>query len=458
MESANPISDGADRFEVEGGSAASESMALLQASFTPEQVAALVAHSRRTAGPAAASDCSATDTVADGWTDMFARFSETPTNWHQAAIFYCGSKDPVDRSFGNKLLAGSFLMVVLQLTACAGAFAGVSKKTCVDNDQCDHHGMYCLDATGMCEYCGHDPSIEFFGIPADHPDLDPQCDVDMQSQCLQLTYESAATLCHNATLGLTPTGYGNSAQNWCAVCVSSIAKTVDRFKESTRISRNIASMGAFDTATFYLCATFLSLIVVAELKDATLVEFGVARAASGEAQSLTSFQQKMFQLLSFMRRWSFLPGLVGVGVGMTGMVASDVTSICFNTIAILFLAEVDDVAYKFGLNEKVRARVEKNGRIMLTEEEESKLKLLRVCHLPLVTIFTFLILKSLGTGSPMGVILLPHLCFFVSGVAAALFGWDDGPKGLAISIVGSFLRALGGCIIYLSFFAVAYAA
>ena len=47
----------------------------------------------------------------------------------------------------------------------------------------------------------------------------------------------------------------------------------------------------------------------------------------------------------------------------------------FVVSAILFLTEIDNICYAFGLGELARARVESAGRITLTAQEESHLVL-----------------------------------------------------------------------------------
>ena len=46
---------------------------------------------------------------------------------------------------------------------------------------------------------------------------------------------------------------------------------------------------------------------------------------------------------------------------MVFLKGGDALSVCFNTIALLFLCEVDNVTYAILLSERVRSRVEANG-------------------------------------------------------------------------------------------------
>ena len=47
----------------------------------------------------------------------------------------------------------------------------------------------------------------------------------------------------------------------------------------------------------------------------------------------------------------------------------DPVSICMNTVAILFLLDVDNQCYSYGLPDHIRAEVEEHGRVVLDEAD-----------------------------------------------------------------------------------------
>jgi hypothetical protein len=47
--------------------------------------------------------------------------------------------------------------------------------------------------------------------------------------------------------------------------------------------------------------------------------------------------------------------------------SQDALSVCLNTIAVLFLYDVDTIAYKFFLDEQLRTRMERDGKVELDE-------------------------------------------------------------------------------------------
>ena len=56
-------------------------------------------------------------------------------------------------------------------------------------------------------------------------------------------------------------------------------------------------------------------------------------------------------------------------IGMVVFNSGEASKICFNTVALLFLVDVDNMAYAVGLRESARASVEAKGRVELTERQ-----------------------------------------------------------------------------------------
>ena len=82
-------------------------------------------------------------------------------------------------------------------------------------------------------------------------------------------------------------------------------------------------------------------------------------------------------------------------------VAADAVNVCFNSIAILFLLEVDNLAYATILGERSRARVEEAGRVELGDEDVAALtrsKAIHVCGIVCYIFFEMYALNSYGLG------------------------------------------------------------
>ena len=126
-----------------------ERQSLLEDAFTPEQIAAL----RANGGLAAADDGGGAKTSAGNIADYmslkvaFGRLTESPTNWHQAAVYALSSTAPEDELLRRRSpvsLAISVVIVLLQLLTIVAVLMAAVFPPCHDNNSdCPHDGMFC---------------------------------------------------------------------------------------------------------------------------------------------------------------------------------------------------------------------------------------------------------------------------------------------------------------------------
>jgi hypothetical protein len=87
---------------------------------------------------------------------------------------------------------------------------------------------------------------------------------------------------------------------------------------------------------------------------------------------------------------------------------SDALSVCFNTVAILFMTEIDNLCYA-ALSRDLRERMEEAGRVTMTREQNtimSRSRLVHVCGIVVV------VLTGVKVGFPAGaavVVALPTI-------------------------------------------------
>ena len=91
---------------------------------------------------------------------LVARLTETPTNFHQATVFFLAADAPEDEAMGRRaplLYAGSLAMVGLQSATAGGVLIGTVLPACATSDQCGA-GTWCkVGWTDRCDYCGRIP-------------------------------------------------------------------------------------------------------------------------------------------------------------------------------------------------------------------------------------------------------------------------------------------------------------
>ena len=89
-----------------------------------------------------------------------------------------------------------------------------------------------------------------------------------------------------------------------------------------------------------------------------------------------------------------------------------VTCSCLNTVAILFLCDIDDIAFRLALSERVRARVEVAGRLELNAAEATALARTKAVHIGLIVLA---VLAGVWSSHPSGV-FSPFAAFMLGGV------------------------------------------
>ena len=152
--------------------------------------------------------------------------------------------------------------------------------------------------------------------------------------------------------------------SWCEACVRNDG-TGDPLTAQSLIDSNLATMGPFDDVALAFAAFIVAFTVVGELKDIELCSMAVAHAGD----KLSKGWRLALGFLLWMRRWVFLPALVTTVPFLVLYKGGDALSVCLNTVAILFLCDIDTITFDLALGERVRARVEDAGHVELDDAE-----------------------------------------------------------------------------------------
>lgn len=229
--------------------------------------------------------------------------------------------------------------------------------------------------------------------------------------------------------------------SWCEACVHPIDGTLDTTSFSTQSEFNRSAMGPFDWVCLAFAACIAAFTLVGEYRDIRLCSVAIVRAG----RLLSPRMRIALIMLGGLRRWCFLPGLIVPLIMIPLAKGGDALNVCFNTVALLFLGEIDNVAYSVGLSERVRARVDVSGRIRLTDDEAQALDKAKTAHIVLI-VLTILIGVSLPTWE--GVFLgFPAFC-----IGGSVEAWTSPPAdgeeinagGKALCIAKVWLRGMVG--------------
>eukprot|EP01046_Picozoa_sp_COSAG06_P000824 COSAG06_NODE_23_length_33072_cov_44.622327_42_plen_210_part_00 len=131
-----------------------------------------------------------------------------------------------------------------------------------------------------------------------------------------------------------------------------------------------AVMGPFDTIALLFCAVIAGFKVVGELQDLRLCNLAISRIPDA---ALSKGWSVALALLGGLRHWVFLPCMVTDVALVVVARGADALDMSLNTVAILFICELDDILYQLGLPERFKTRVVTEGRVTLNDEEATTL-------------------------------------------------------------------------------------
>ena len=254
-----------------------------------------------------------------------------PHSFHQTTIYYglVRPDTPPGRKYG--LLAASVGIVFLQCFVASGLSVGVAMSTCRDNQDCGE-GTYC--EIGICETC--------------------------ETQWSHCCHTNNTKECYWDDKGSQGE---KSRQSMCANCVT------DRGFESFGVvaKDRIDSMGPQDWVTLCLASLVVAFAVFAEIRDAVLCE--IALRAISKRREVPRGWRFAIGGLNFARYYIFLPNVV---LSVAELVLNDggnVKNVCLNTVAVLFLLEVDNMAFLHGLGERTRMEAEEHAGAHVTDDD-----------------------------------------------------------------------------------------
>jgi hypothetical protein len=307
------------------------------------------------------------------------------------------------RSSAPWLFAGGILMVLMQCCVAMAVFVGTFRPACKSSDQCED-SQFCSPGehyTGRCNYCG-DTFVLHTECEAGRGTNPASEGGEPEELCADaaVTYNTPKLASYagvNRSYVLEVCGNPEAAHEgglsrswvrpeqtaaWCDACVFAATGDIDTLLLNTRYINSVSAMGIFDTAALVFASFVVSLAVVGELRDIMLCVAGVQNA--GEKLS-RGWRYSMLALLSF-RRWLFLPRVVYTTAQLDLVKGGDALTVSFNTVALLFIIDVDNLTYELGMPEKWRARIETRGRIQLSDAAADTLAKTRIIHALLVVL------------------------------------------------------------------------
>eukprot|EP01046_Picozoa_sp_COSAG06_P013604 COSAG06_NODE_827_length_12062_cov_46.356182_2_plen_446_part_00 len=131
-------------------------------------------------------------------------------------------------------------------------------------------------------------------------------------------------------------------REWCDFCVHEITFDVSPLSQYGLMKNNVGAMKLFDWIALAFSCFIVSFQVVGELKDIWLCDLAMQHAlAKGKTDEISTCWKVGMWSIGMLRRWVFLTLLVITVPLLVVYKGGDALSVCFNTIAILFMTEIE---------------------------------------------------------------------------------------------------------------------
>eukprot|EP01048_Picozoa_sp_COSAG05_P007034 COSAG05_NODE_482_length_9373_cov_198.471318_2_plen_372_part_00 len=349
-----------------------------------------------------------------------------PANWHQFTIYSLSTRDEEDE--GIRKGAGlttlvSALLVLFQLFTAIGIINSTVHPACYTSDQCTQKGEFCK-VDGMegtlfnCQFCG-DPDNR----PSDLPS--PFNSSQLKELCSGQSQTALAT-------------------SWCEACVNPGTWNVDTLTRKTLWSSNSLAMGSLDMFTMIFASGMVGFAVAGEVKDITVCMIALAKVG----KDLSAPMRIIVTILCNLRRWLVVPFLAMSIPAVVLARGGDSLSVLVHSVAILFILEIDNLAYSLGLAEFARAQMEKEGRVQLAQTEADGLAWSKMAHVFMVGVMLPFTVVNAADGESGSQILMIPLCGFVAvGIMEALVPQRAAAE-IAVIAVASILKGVLAVVAY----------
>ena len=149
--------------------------------------------------------------------------------------------------------------------------------------------------------------------------------------------------------------------------------------DNSVVEENIAAMQISDRCAVLVAAAIIAFNVGYEIRDIKLCEFILY-----QHQGLKNQWYWLFTFLNSLRQYVFVPAVVATVPALVEFEGGDAKSVCFNTLAVLFLLVMDNEAYAYALPERTRSYVEENGRAAIFDGEARMLEVTKALHMGLM--------------------------------------------------------------------------
>ena len=153
-----------------------------------------------------------------------------------------------------------------------------------------------------------------------------------------------------------------------------------------------------------------------------------------------------------IRRYCFLPGLVATIPSLVMLKGADALSICLNSIAVLFITDVDNAIYDYMISDTVKSEVETFGVVVLTTAESRFLYRTNRRHTLLIAIAVMLTVYVASDNAALLILtfIMPFTFFLIGAMLEAEEGQTLQDKAMLVFYI--LAQGFGGITLYFILF------
>jgi len=191
----------------------------------------------------------------------------------------------------------------------------------------------------------------------------------------------------------------------CSTCEESVRQGI-RFATPPEVENlRILKMSFIDFVSLGLASLIVALTMMREVRDMNIGQMMTLQALQrdyiseeenpDQERELTDDHERWRMLLgiqAFMRRYLILPDVAMVTVLMIARFGGDTVSIMLNTLAALFMLELDNLAFDFGLTAQTKSKIEEDFKVELGHSQRMLLQWSRRWHV--LSLTTFLVVMT----------------------------------------------------------------
>ena len=155
-----------------------------------------------------------------------------------------------------------------------------------------------------------------------------------------------------------------------------------------------------------------------------------------------------------MRMFVFLPNIVSSIVGLVLAEGGNIKEICLNTVAVLFLVEIDNLSFNFGLGEASRMEAEQHCRVSVGARDLRSIDVIKALCLITIPLTILALVSSTSYSEAFLCAPLPMLLIaVVQSLEASRYTFKGACLGLFYALAG-YVLAIGfwALVLILSYF------